>query len=396
MKTDGMLRKYLPADERVALSLRPSLLFIIIRPFWAILLIVLTAAGLHYAGRALDEPMLARASLWVGWGLALLMFVWQAVEWLSRLYVLTDRRLIAIGGVLRQEIADVPLRKVRNIVVVRSLADRLLGLGTLGAATAGTDDYELVWAHLNRPHEVMRTVRGAVDGRPQVSPPPAAEIPEPTMTLPPITPISSVRLRPVVIGLTGGIGAGKSEVARFLSDHGFVVIDSDKEAKAALDQPPVREELVKWWGPRVVGADGRVDRRVVAEIIFGDEAQRTRLEQLVHPLVKGTRAELVNRAAREGKAGVVVDAPLLLEAGSDAECDIIVFVDAPRAKRLERVRATRGWNESELSRREMAQLPLEEKRRRSDEVLVNDASPEVLSARVAELVRNIQARFGGH
>jgi dephospho-CoA kinase len=183
-------------------------------------------------------------------------------------------------------------------------------------------------------------------------------------------------------------------VARLFAEHGYVVIDSDKEAKAALDRPLVREELVKWWGKGVLGADGRIDRRAVAGIVFSDANERMRLEQLVHPLVKATRTEMVERAAREGRPGVIVDAPLLLEAGIDKECDVVVFVDSPREQRLARVRDSRGWDEAEMQRREKAQIPLEEKRGRSDEVIVNDATPEVLRHRLDRIVKKLATRTG--
>jgi dephospho-CoA kinase len=90
----------------------------------------------------------------------------------------------------------------------------------------------------------------------------------------------------------------------------------------------------------------------------------------------------------------MVDAPLLLEAGIDKECDLVMFVDSPREQRLARVKATRGWDEEEMVRREKAQIPLEEKRARSDEVVVNDATPDVLRHRVDELVKKLATRTG--
>jgi dephospho-CoA kinase len=378
----GILRKYVPADERVVLWLRPSLLFIVIRPRWVLVTIAAAAGAVWFGARALDLPVLGSRAVSIGAALIALVSVWQFIEWLSRLYVLTDRRLLSIAGVLNQNVADVPLRNVRNLVVVRGLIERLTGLGTLGAASAGTDGYELVWLLLARPDSVLATVRQHVE---------AAGVPSgiaETMTNVPR--ITSASKRPIVVGLTGGIGAGKSEVAHLLAGHGYVVIDSDKEAKAALDRPDVREELVKWWGPRVLTAEGRADRRAVASIVFSDPAERARLEQLVHPLVKADRGSLIERAARETRPGVVVDAPLLLEAGSDKECDVVVFVDSPQDQRLARVQATRGWDAAEMDRREKAQLPLEEKRRRSDEVVVNDSSPQALAGRVAELVKKLE------
>ena len=254
---------------------------------------------------SLDRPGTAARAVWVGVVVAGLILIWQWLAWLSRLYVLTSERMMCVAGVMLQSVADVPLRNVCNLVVVRGAVERVLGLGTLGAATAGTDGYELVWVLLSRPEEVLAAVRRAVDGQQQGE--------EQSMSRPPVSGREGRRL---VIGLVGACGGGERARggAGLLGERGYVVIDSDKEAKAALDRPEVREELVKWWGPKVL-AEGRIDRRAVAGIIFSDEAERLRLERLVHPLVKADRAALIERATGEGRAGVVVDALLLIEAG---------------------------------------------------------------------------------
>lgn len=198
--------------------------------------------------------------------------------------------------------------------------------------------------------------------------------------------------RPPVIGVAGGIGSGKSSVARAFADLGCVVLDSDSAAKAALDRPDVRDELARWWGHGVLDAGGRVRRDEVARRIFADSVERARLEALVHPLVTGEHERKIreigagwSRAeADAGRAptGVVLDSPLLFEAGLEGRCDAVVFVESPREARLERVRAGRGWDERELSRREKSQMPLEIKRARADYVVVNDRGPAELASQV--------------
>lgn len=192
---------------------------------------------------------------------------------------------------------------------------------------------------------------------------------------------------PPVIGIAGGIGSGKSTVARAFEQLGCLVLDSDAEAKRALERTEVRDELVRWWGPGVLDADGGIDRRRVAQIVFADAAERRRLEGLIHPLVKKTRREAIAMAT--GRPGVVIDAPLLFEAGLEGECDEVVFVEASRAVRLARVLRSRGWDEAEFDRREAAQMPLDEKRRRCRFVIENeDDEPRVEEARaVLEAVR---------
>lgn len=176
--------------------------------------------------------------------------------------------------------------------------------------------------------------------------------------------------RPPIIGLAGGIGAGKSAVAACLQALGCVVSDSDELAKAALRDHAVVEQLVARWGARVIGRDGLVNRSAVAAIVFEDERERRWLESIVHPWIEARRRASF-AAAPPGTPALVIDAPLLFEAGLDRDCDGILFVDAPRALRLERLRASRGWSASELDRREAAQLPLDLKRAKADIVIVN-------------------------
>lgn len=180
---------------------------------------------------------------------------------------------------------------------------------------------------------------------------------------------------PLVIGIAGGIGAGKSAVARAFGRLGCAVIDSDAEAKAALDRPEVRETLARWWGPGVLTRDAegreRVDRSAVGRIVFSDPAARARLESLIHPMIRRTRDDARREAAAAGAKAIIYDAPLLFEAGIDKVCDAVVWVECPREDRLRRLRASRGWDEAELSRREAAQWPIEKKRALSNHEIWN-------------------------
>jgi dephospho-CoA kinase len=196
-----------------------------------------------------------------------------------------------------------------------------------------------------------------------------------------------------VIGVVGGIGSGKSEVARALGRAGFVVADSDAMAREILRRPAVREELVGWWGEGILGADGEVDRAAVARIVFGDEGARRCLEGLVHPLIHAERGVLVEKARRAGAPGVVIDAPLLFEAGVDRECDAVIFVEAPWETRAERVLKTRGWNEEELRRREAAQMPVNEKKRRSRFVVNNSGSIADVEMQVRSILERLRAEW---
>ncbi len=179
----------------------------------------------------------------------------------------------------------------------------------------------------------------------------------------------------MVLGIAGGIGSGKSTAAREFAKLGWVVIDSDSEAKAALMLPDVKKSLTEWWGPSILGSGGEVDRSAVGAIVFADESQRKRLEGLIHPLIAKSRREAISSAtARVGRVppGVVYDAPLLFEAGLHIECDAVVYVDAPEPVRIERARRGRRWDDAEYRRRQAAQWPLEQKKALCRFVIQND------------------------
>jgi dephospho-CoA kinase len=144
----------------------------------------------------------------------------------------------------------------------------------------------------------------------------------------------------------------------------------------------VKAQLVAWWGEALLGSDNEIDKAKLAGVIFTESSARARLEGVVHPIVHETRAAEIVRARTEGKAGVVIDAPLLFEAGSDKHCDKVLCIDAPREQRLARVIATRGWTDAELARREAAQLTIAQKRARASATIENDGSREQLRERV--------------
>ena len=192
--------------------------------------------------------------------------------------------------------------------------------------------------------------------------------------------------KPLVIGLLGGIGSGKSTVGGILEELGCQVSNADAIVRELLEDPKIGKTLQSWWGPEVVGPDGRVDRQRIAGLVFRDPTQRTRLEGLLHPLVEQRRQADFDR--RPDARAHVIDAPLLLEAGLQDRCDLLIFIDSPRSARLERV-AARGWTEEDLDRRESAQWPLDRKRDHAHHVLVNDGSPATLRTLTTDLLQNL-------
>jgi dephospho-CoA kinase len=205
-----------------------------------------------------------------------------------------------------------------------------------------------------------------------------------------------------VIGLIGGIGGGKSAAAAVMAERGAVVIDADAVGHEVLDRPAIQKRLVDRFGSEIVAARGagaeagpRVDRRALGKIVFADASARRDLEAIVHPPMIEDFKRTIDEAQRSGSATIVVlDAAVLLEAGWDHSCDLVVFVDAPRADRLARVERTRGWSRANLQAREAAQLSCDAKRERSDYVLPNVAGPEALAVEVDRFLAWLAAFAG--
>jgi len=193
-----------------------------------------------------------------------------------------------------------------------------------------------------------------------------------------------------VIGITGGIGSGKSTVAQMFGELGCLVISADEQVRQAYRDPAVVGQIRAWWGDDVVGADGQVDRAKIADIVFGDPGQRERLQALLHPKVAELRQRRMLDAGDDPQVHAIVwDTPLLFEAGLWGGCDAIVFVEAPLVQRLERLSRSRGWGEEELRRREKSQWPLDKKREISDYIIDNTADAEYVRGQVRETLSRI-------
>ena len=191
-----------------------------------------------------------------------------------------------------------------------------------------------------------------------------------------------------IVGLIGGVGSGKSRVASILMEAGCVVADSDQLVRRVYEAPEVRAELQTWWGPGVVNDAGQIDRAAVAAVVFRDPVERKRLEALIHPKVEAARRAIF-AAAPPGTRALVIDAPLLLEAGLGGECSQIWFVDAPETARRARVMSDRGWSAEELDRREAAQWSLDRKRAAAHHVIRNDGDPASLREQVLQALGNL-------
>lgn len=206
--------------------------------------------------------------------------------------------------------------------------------------------------------------------------------------------VPAERSKPI-IGLVGGIGSGKTTVARIFESLGAALIDSDTLAHEELQAPEVMRTIRSWWGDSVQGPGGEPNREAIAAIVFREPAELERLEKLLYPRIHRRREELVTRfEADPAVRAVVLDAPKLYEAGLEDYCDAVVFVDCPRVQRLRRVQATRNWTEEELERRESRQLSLAEKKTRADHCLSNHAGLDRLRAEVERIFSTVLAAFG--
>jgi len=188
----------------------------------------------------------------------------------------------------------------------------------------------------------------------------------------------------VQIGLTGGIGSGKSTAAGRFAELGALVIDADALAREVVE--PGTEGLaavVAEFGEQVLDGAGRLDRPALARVVFGDDAARGRLNAILHPRIRARAAELIG-AAPPGTV-VIQDVPLLVETGQSGRYDLVVVVEAPDELRVRRLGRDRGMPAEEVRARMAAQATDEQRRAAADVVLVNDGTPEDLRAKVDAL-----------
>jgi dephospho-CoA kinase len=191
----------------------------------------------------------------------------------------------------------------------------------------------------------------------------------------------------VTIGLTGGIGAGKSAVARRLAELGAVVVDADALAREVVAAgTDGLAEVVRTFGTGVLTPDGGMDRAAVAQLVFGNPDKLRQLEAIIHPLVLARSMELV--AAAPPDAVVVHDIPLLAESRTAAGFDLVLVVQADEAVRLDRLVRLRGMTEEAARARFAAQATDEQRRAVADVVIENNGTVEELRAVVDALWHN--------
>jgi dephospho-CoA kinase len=196
--------------------------------------------------------------------------------------------------------------------------------------------------------------------------------------------------KPVVVGLLGGIGSGKTIAADMLREFGAEGVCLDTLAKGLLKDAGIKDRIVKAFGSDVLSATGRIDRRKLAEKAFSGRRKVKALEAIIHPAVIMKTIERLN-ATPAGKV-FVIDAPLVLESGLHHLCDFLVFVDARKSVRLKRAQESRGWGEEEIKRRERFQKSLGAKKRAADFIVKNEGSLTALKKRMKSIYGKVKGK----
>jgi dephospho-CoA kinase len=193
-----------------------------------------------------------------------------------------------------------------------------------------------------------------------------------------------------VLGLTGGIGSGKSTVAKLIAELGVPVLDADVLAREVVEpgQPALAEVAAAW--PAAIGPDGKVARKKLADIVFADPAQRLRLEAIMHPRIQALSDERFAALAKKGHALAFYEASLLVESGRYKDFDGLVVVTASPESQLERVLARGDLSEADAQARIDAQLPLLAKVRVATHLVDNDGDLEGTKEQVGRLVASLK------
>ena len=196
----------------------------------------------------------------------------------------------------------------------------------------------------------------------------------------------------LLVGLTGGIGSGKSTVARMLEERGAVVFDADLLAREAVEPgTPGHAAVIERFGADVLAPGGELDREALASIVFADPAARRDLEQIVHPEVRRLFAE-GSEAYHDTDRIVVFSAPLLVESGMHTAFEILVVVSATVATQIQRLMRQRGMSEPSIRARIDAQAPLEDKAAVADFLVDNEGTLADLQSQVERLWHDLSAR----
>lgn len=194
------------------------------------------------------------------------------------------------------------------------------------------------------------------------------------------------------IGLTGGIGSGKSTVANMLADAGFPVVDADQIAREIMEPgSPVLDEVAEVFGADLIDAHGALDRAELARRAFSSKEETEKLNAITHPAIRAESKRRFDAAEARGEKACVYDMPLLVDLGLHREMDITVVVDVEVEERVRRLVEKRGLDEADARARIAQQLDDETRKAAADVVIDNNGAPEDLAPQVRELVESINS-----
>ena len=192
------------------------------------------------------------------------------------------------------------------------------------------------------------------------------------------------------IGLTGGMGSGKSTAAKVLTQLGFPVLDADRIVHGLLTPGGTAEaEVIQTFGRSVCDASGRLDRRALGRAVFDDPEKLDRLEKILHPKVRAEVARRRQDLEKSGHAAAFYDVPLLFEKNMEDQFDAVLVVSAREDLRLARVRQRSGLSDDEIKSRFNRQLPVAEKEKRASAVIDNNGSEDDLKAALIKALRQL-------
>lgn len=201
--------------------------------------------------------------------------------------------------------------------------------------------------------------------------------------------------KPYVIGLTGGIGSGKTAATDFLSERGAAIIDADTESRALTQEggealPRIRE----MFGEEVFDENGLLNRRALGAVVFADREKRLTLEGILHPMIQHRMIQKIRALGAEGVPFVFLSVPLLFETGMDALCDETWCLSLPVEEQIKRVMARDNLTRDEAAARIASQMPLEEKCQRASLVIRTNRPIEATQAELGALLRDLKRRLG--
>ena len=197
--------------------------------------------------------------------------------------------------------------------------------------------------------------------------------------------MSVSKIKQPIIGIVGGICAGKSTVAAEFGKLGCKVINADEIAHKAIDSPAIRKKITKLFGSIILGKNGKIDRRKLADVVFQDGKKLSLLNDIIHPIVLARIEKLIEKYNQQPRTtAIILDIPLLVEIGWHKRCDRVIFVDADPDARLERAKKA-GFNKSQLKIREKFQISLDKKGEIADNYISASCGLSELARQVADI-----------